>query len=123
MAHKELGQLGFADHFVEESGRNNELLGKLEGLLDWAALGEAVSGLHGSTMGAPSYPPLVMLKVLLLAQWYGLSDPAAEEAVRDRISFRWFCGLSLHDPVPDHSTIKRFRDALGATGLDRRVFD
>jgi IS5 family transposase len=64
-----------------------------------------------------------MLKVLLLAQWYGLSDPAVEEEVGDRTSFRRFCGLSLHDAVPDHSTIKRFRDALGAEGLDRKVFD
>jgi IS5 family transposase len=59
----------------------------------------------------------------LLAQWYGLSDPATEEAVGDRLSFRRFCGLSLQDAVPDHSTIKRFRDALGTHGLDRKVFD
>ena len=33
-----------------------------------------------------------MVKVLLLEQWYVLSDPQMEEALRDRISFRRFVG-------------------------------
>jgi hypothetical protein len=37
--------------------------------------------------GEPSYPPLVMFKVLLLQRWYGLSDPAMEAALCDRLSF------------------------------------
>jgi hypothetical protein len=62
MAHRGLGQFGFADRLVERSGRGNELLIKLESLLDWIALGELVGSLHTSHMGAPSYPPVVMLK-------------------------------------------------------------
>ena len=50
---------------------------------------------------------------LLLEQWYVLSDPQMEEALRDRISFRRFVGLDLQDHTPDHSTISRFRTALG----------
>ncbi len=34
----------------------------------------------------------MMVKVLLLEQWYVLSDPRMEEALRDRISFRRFVG-------------------------------
>ena len=34
-----------------------------------------------------------MFKIVLLQQWYGLSDPGAEEDVRDRLSFRRFCGI------------------------------
>ena len=55
----------------------------------------------------------MMVKVLLLEQWYVLSDPQMEEALRDRISFRRFVGLDLQDHTPDHSTISRFRTALG----------
>ena len=29
-----------------------------------------------------------MFKIVLLQQWHTLSDPADEEAVRDRLSFR-----------------------------------
>jgi hypothetical protein len=38
--------------------------------------------------GMPGYPPLTMFKILLLQQWHTLSGSAAEEAVRDRLSFR-----------------------------------
>ena len=42
----------------------------------------------------------MMVKVFLLEQWYVLSDPQMEEALRDRISFRRFVGLDLQDHSP-----------------------
>src|SRR5437762_8834540 len=92
MAHRDSGQLGFADHMVMRHSRRNELLTRLAELVDWAALGGIVAGLHDSPHGAPSYLPLAMVKALLLQQWYGLSDPALEEVLWDRLSFRVFCG-------------------------------
>jgi hypothetical protein len=59
--------------------------------------------LHGSDDGAPVYPPLAMFKIVLLRQWCGLSDPGAEEAVRDRLSFRRFCGIAFDEETPDRS--------------------
>lgn len=55
----------------------------------------------------------MMVKVLLLQQWYNLSDHHMEKALNDRISFRRFVGLGLQDATSDHSTISRFRSALG----------
>ena len=72
--------------------------------------------------GWPSYPPRLLVKVLLLPQWYTASDPEIEAALWDRISFRHFVGLGLQDPVPDHSTISRFRAVLAARGLGERLF-
>jgi IS5 family transposase len=46
-----------------------------------------------------------------------LSDPGLEEALSDRLSFRRFVGLALADPVPDHSTLSRFRSELTRRGL------
>jgi len=40
-----------------------------------------------------------------------------ETALADRLSFMAFAGLALGDPTPDHSTIWRFREKLGAHGL------
>src|SRR5258706_8367296 len=64
----------------------------------------------------------MMFKVLLLQRWYGLSDPAMEAALFDRISFLRFAGLSLEDVTPDHSTIWRFRERLAKGGLIERLF-
>ena len=69
----------------------------------------SVNGIHSSSEGRKSYPPLMMVRVMLLQQWYGASDPAMEEALSDRLSFRRFVGLGIQDESPDHSTISRFR--------------
>ena len=53
---------------------------------DWSAFEGLL--IHGSAMGAPGYPPLTMFTIVLLQQCHTLSDPAAEETVRDRLSFR-----------------------------------
>jgi IS5 family transposase len=58
-----------------------------------------------------------MLKIVLLQQWHTLSHPAAEEAVRDRLSFRRFCGLPLEMETPDHASIWRFRQTIDKLGL------
>lgn len=72
--------------------------------------------------GRPPYDALLMLKALLLQQWYGLSDEAAEEALNDRMSFRRFCGLALEEASPDHTTICRFRERLREADLVERLF-
>ena len=80
------------------------------------------AGIYASREGRPSYPPLTMVKVLLLEQWYNLSDPQMEEALGDRLSFRRFVGLGLQDDTPDHATISRFRTELARRGLSERLF-
>ena len=37
--------------------------------------------------GRPNYDPVLMVKILLLQQWYNLSGPQIEREIRDRISF------------------------------------
>jgi IS5 family transposase len=63
-----------------------------------------------------------MVKVVLLQQWYGLSDPRLEEALSDTLSWRRFAGLGLNEGTPDHSTISRFRAALRRAALDAALF-
>jgi transposase, IS5 family len=60
--------------------------------------------------GNDAYPPLILMKCLLLQQWFKIdSDPELETQINDRISFKKFLGLSLDDTSPDHSTFSRFR--------------
>jgi IS5 family transposase len=118
--HREAGQASFAEALV--LGGGNARLERISGLIDWARLGSLLEGVYASATGRPSYPPLVLLKVLLLQGWYGLGDPAMEEALGDRLSFRRFAGLGLDERVPDHSTISRFRTLLAGRGLAEAVF-
>jgi IS5 family transposase len=118
--HRDAGQASFAEALVRGGG--NRRLERISGLLDWARVEVLVSGIYASATGRPSYPPLVLFKVLLLQGWYGLSDPAMEEALADRLSFRRFAGLGLDEAVPDHSTISRFRTLLAERGLAEALF-
>jgi transposase, IS5 family len=104
------GQLSLADGLVR--GAKN-FLGEAEALIDWSEIEQQLEGIYSASTGRPSYALLTLFKAMLLQQWYGLSDPRTEEAISDSISFRRFVGLSLADPVPDHSTLSRFRAQLG----------
>ena len=114
---RELGQLSLADGLVEGGAGRNRQLERIAALVDWAAFARLLGGIYAAPVGRPSYGPLVLMKCLLLQQWYRLSDPGLEEALADRLSFRRFVGLALADPVPDHSTLSRFRGELVRRGL------
>jgi transposase, IS5 family len=118
---RELGQLSLADGLVEGGAGRNKQLERIAALVDWAAFERLRGDVYAAPVGRPSYGPVVLLKCLLLQQWYRLSDPGLEEALSDRLSFRRFVGLALADPVPDHSTLSRFRGELSRRGLAERL--
>lgn len=123
MGQRRIGQLGLLDAAVSRrGGRRREALDEINGLMDWPAFERVLAVIPVAAKGEPSFPALMMFKVLLLQRWYGLSDPAMEAALFDRLSFQRFAGLSLADETPDHSTIWRFRERLSKDGLIERLF-
>lgn len=116
MAHRVLGQGSLADALLAPKAGANARLERIAALLDWSGFAALLSDLHAEPTGRPSWPPLLMFRCLLLQQWYGLSDPAAEEALNDRLSFRAFVGLALDEAAPDHSALSRFRTLLAERG-------
>jgi len=121
MAERLVGQLSLADGLVSVPA--NAMLDEVKVLVDWQAVSEVLGRRDSPGPGAPTYPAPVLFRCLLLGVWHGLSDPALEAAVADRISFRRFAGLSLDDKTPDHTTLWRFREELEKHGLIDRLFD
>jgi transposase, IS5 family len=121
MSCRDFTQPSFADVLVTGYTSGGGFLEDIDKAFDWGAFGVLLAPIHGSSHGAPGYPPVMMFKILLLQQWHTLSDPAAEEAVRDRLSFRRFCGLPLDRETPDHSSIWRFRQAIDGLGLSEAL--
>jgi len=82
-----------------------------------------------SKEGADAYPPILLLKCMLLQKWFSLrpvgayapegipSDPELENQINDRISFKKFLGLPLDKPSPDHSTFSRFRSRVSKEAM------
>lgn len=115
-------QMGFAEALLAPGFGRNKRLEKITALVEWAPLERLLARLHTAETGRPPYSTLSLFKGLLLQQWYGLSDPGLEEALADRASFRFFCGFSLSDAVPDETTFCRFRGALATGGLAEALF-
>lgn len=129
MAERTNAEHGLVDAWTANLGgpRTAALLDRLDRAVAWARLVKPVAALPeyrgGEKGGRPAWPALTMLKCVMLAKWFGLSDPQLEECLRDRLSFRRFVGLSLTDATPDETTFVRFRARLREANLDRRLFD
>ena len=121
MARRDFRQLGLADGIVRRRGKKSEWLDRLDAAIDWPALETIVAGIYSSREGGLAYPLLTYVRLLLLQQWYGLSDEALEAAVDDRLSFRRFAGIPLSESVPDHGSVWRFREELAKRGLAAKL--
>lgn len=103
--------------------RTATFLKRMASLLDLGFTESLHEAIHTSEVGRAPYSTKLLFKILLLQQWYGLSDSEAEEQVYERQSFQEFLGLGKEDPIPDESTIGKFRNKLGARMTDITFFE
>ena len=93
----------------------NTFLEQVEALIDWTPIIKIIEKYYTkvkSATGRPAYSGLCLFKMSLLQTWYDMSDYEVEERINDSISFGRFCGFSVEDTAPDHSTLSRFRSLL-----------
>jgi IS5 family transposase len=99
-------------------------LGEISDLIDWDAFRPLLADLYTNAEGRggrPNCDVVLMIKLLVLQQWYGLSDPELERQAIDRISFRHFLGYPAS--IPDRSTVWLFRERLATTGKETAIWD
>ena len=121
-------QLSFSD--AEYGGKRKQtrrevFLAEMDRAVPWRQL-EGLIEPHYPKIGGgrPPYALSAMLRIHCLQQWYGLSDPAMEEALYEIASMRQFAGLSLaRGAVPDETTILKFRHLLERHELARQIFE
>jgi IS5 family transposase len=99
--------------------RKREFLDEMNQVVPWAELIALIEphAPAGKT-GRPPFAVSTMLRIHFMQQWFGLSDPAMEEALHDVPLYREFAGLDAGvTRMPDESTILRFRHLLEANNL------
>jgi len=116
------GQMSLAEVFLDPRMGLRGKLKALSEIIDWTPLGGLAAQVRPGEVGRTPYPPLAMLKALYLASVYDLSDPALEEALIDRVSFRLFCGFGLENATPDETTLCRFRNDCAGAGVLEAAF-
>ena len=93
--------------------------------MPWAELVAVIEPVYPNPEGAgrPSVGVERMLRLHCLQQWFNLSDPAVEEALYDSRAMRQLVGIDLgREPVPDETTICKFRHRLEAHRLGEQLF-
>lgn len=77
-----------------------------------------------SAIGRPSIPPEQLLRALLLQLLYSVrSERLLIEQLDYNLLFRWFVGLSMDEPMWNHSTFSKNRDRLLAGDIAQAFFD
>ena len=117
-----LATVGFERY--AKTTRRAAFLAEMERVVPWSALCALIEPFYPKPgNGRPPIGVERMLRLYFLQQWFNLSDPGVEEGLYDSQAMRRFVGIDLgREPVPDETTMCRFRHLLEERGLGRRLF-
>lgn len=105
--------------------RKEQFLEEMETIIPWKELTAAIEPFYPKPEGAGRRPIGIerMLRIHFIQHWFNLSDPAAEESLYDSRSLRHFVGIDLgREPVPDETTICKFRHMMEKHNLGDQLF-
>jgi transposase len=109
---------------LEDQIPEDHLLRLIDRHVDLSFVRERLKGLYSST-GRPSIDPEVLLRLLLVGYFYGItSERRLLEEVKMHLAYRWFTRLDLDQEIPDHSTFSKNRHGrFRQSGVFREVFE
>ena len=106
--------------------RKAVFLEQMDEILPWTELCKAIEPFYPNASplgGRPTVGIERMLRIHFLQHWFELSDPGAEEALYDSRAMRRFVGIDLgKEPVPDETTICKFRHLMEHHNLGGELF-
>jgi len=120
---RDQGQL-FYSFSLDEAVPDDHPVREIAAVLD-------LSWVHGELapyypqLGRPSIDPVLMIRMLIVSYVFAIrSERALCRDVRVNLAYRWFCGLSIEDKIPDHSAFSRARnERFRDSGIFRSVFE
>ena len=102
-----MSQLTFGDAEYAGKGkttRRERFLTEMDEVVPWKSLLGLIEPFYPEAgNGRQPYPLDTMLRVHLMQNWFGLSDPGMEEALYEVASMRQFARLNLLEAMPDES--------------------
>jgi len=109
---------------LEEAVPQDHLARKIAAVLDLSWVHSELAP-HYSKMGRPSIDPALMIRMLIIGYVFAIrSERAICRDVQVNLAYRWFCGLSIEDKIPDHSVFSRARhERFRDSDIFRQVFE
>jgi transposase len=114
----------FYSFCLEGAIPDDHLVRKVAAVLDLSWV-HAELAPHYPDNGRPSIDPELMIRMLIIGYVFAIrSERALCRDVQVNLAYRWFCGLSIEDKVPDHSAFSRARnERFRDSDIFRRVFE
>jgi IS5 family transposase len=120
-----LGDMEYANK--RRKTRKEMFLDRMEGLIPWVAIVGIIEPIYPKAGPKGGRPPIgieKMLRMLLVSNWFNLSDEGCEDAVTENQTIRRFVRVNLsHEDAPDATTLLRFRHLLEANGVYEQIFE
>jgi transposase len=114
----------FYSFCLDEAVPDDHLVRAIAAVLDLSWVYAEVASYY-SKFGRPSIDPVLMIRMLIVGYVFAIrSERALCREVQVNFAYRWFCGLSIEDKVPDHSAFSRARnERFGDSAILRSVFE
>jgi len=104
--------------------RREKFLSTMNTIVPWSDMCSAIEPFYPKGVGGR--PPIGlerMLRIRVVQHWFNLVDLAREEAPYDSATLRRFVGIDLgKEPVPDATTMLKFRRLLNDNRLGEQIF-
>ena len=120
------------DDLFAHNQRSNKLtklgdaLIELNARMDFSALAALMDAKAPRTdpkLGArPPYATKLMVRMIILQQFFGLSDDQVDYQINDRTSFQQFLSLERSSQIPDSKTLLAFRERIKKAGVSSHLF-
>jgi len=117
------GQLFYSFH-LDEVVPDDHLVREIAAILDLSWVHRELAAYYPK-MGRPSIDPELMIRMLIVGYVFAIrSERMLCREVKVNLAYRWFCGLSIEDSIPDHSAFSRARhERFRDSDIFRRVFE
>jgi transposase len=114
----------FYSFSLEEAVPDDHLVREIAAVLDLSWVPTELAPYY-PRLGRPSIDPVLMIRMLIVGYVFAIrSERALCRDMRVNLAYRWFCGLSIEDKIPDHSAFSRARnERFSASGIFRSVFE
>jgi transposase len=114
----------FYSFCLDEVVPDDHLVRAIASVLDLSWVHKELAAYY-SKMGRPSIDPALMIRMLIVGYVFAIrSERALCREVQVNLAYRWFCGLSIEDRLPDHSAFSRARnERFRDSAIFRSVFE
>ena len=114
----------FYEFHLDDAVPADHLVREIDAVLDLSWV-HAELAPHYPSIGRPSIDPVLMIRMLIIGYVFGIrSERLLCREVKVNMAYRWFCGLSIEDKIPDYSAFSRSRnERFRDSDIFRRVFE